>query len=261
MLSADRELVRPSLADVVHCSPFGSGLPLAQPIKRSKPFSPLDLPNLAFWIDAGNTGGVNGNNLTTWNDLSGNGFHLNGQDAANVFHSSGGPNNKPYVAFTIGALFRATPLLAGADAARTCFTIVRRGADGHIAWLDGRWGYNGFGLTFGMGTGGKRECAVGGVVYRYDTVSGATGNWEQICIINTGSSDQAMRVASSPHALSGSGATEGASSVRFSVGGNDNGFQPDAFVGDIAEIIICSSSLASPDITAAETYLTAKYGV
>ena len=70
-----------------------------------------------------------------------------------------------------------------------------------------------------------------------------------------------MRVASSPHALSGSGATEGASSVRFSVGGNDNGFQPDAFVGDIAEIIICSSSLASPDITAAETYLTAKYGV
>jgi hypothetical protein len=261
ILSADRELVRPSFDDVVRCSPFGSGLPFSSPIKKSKPWSPLDLPNLALWLDAGNTGGTNGANLTTWTDLSGNGFHLNAQDAANVFHSSGGPNGKPYVAFTIGALYRAGPLLSGADAARTCYTVVRRGADGHVCWLDGRYGYNGWALAFGVATSGKRAVYCSGVAACDDTTNNATGNWEQIAIINTGASGQAMRVGGASHTLSPNNATCGASTTRFSVGGNDNGFAPDAFVGDIAELIITSAVLGSPDTTLVETYLTTKYGV
>jgi hypothetical protein len=235
---------------------FGS----AEGYVGNKSFTPLDL-GPALWLDAGQTGGVNGANLTTWTDLSGNGFHLNAQDAANVFHSSGGSNGTPYVTFSIGALYRATPLVTGADAARTCFVVTRRSADAVMCWYDGRYGSNGWGLAFGLAVSGKREAVMGGVGARTDTTSNATGNWEQICIINTGTVDQRMRVNEVAHALSGSGVAALSSTVRFSLGGNDNGFLPSSYVGDVSEYICYSSLLSDANIAKVEAYLLAKYAV
>lgn len=223
-------------------------------------FLPTSLGGCVLWLDAGQAGGSDGSNLTSWPDVSGAGFHLNGQDAANVFHSSGGPNGKSYVQFSAGALYRTTPCLGAADAARSCFLIVKRDADGHIAWLDGRYGYNGFGQSFGIGTSNKREVTLSGVSYPYDTTNDATSAWEKHSVINAANGTQQLRVGGSAHTLSASAASLAATS-RFSLGGNDNAFAPSAFVGGIAEFLMYDRVLTGDEIAAVESYLLSKYGV
>ena len=128
---------------------LGLGLGLAFGGAAAPAWTPAKLSGLVAWFDASDTGGVDGQNLTTWTDKSGAGFDLNVQPAgANVFHASGGPNGKPYVAFSLGPLKRAAPLVAGADAARTFYAVIKDTTEGHVALLDGRYGFNGFGLGF-----------------------------------------------------------------------------------------------------------------
>jgi len=243
--------------------PFGVGLAFKHPAKGAAPFSPLDLPNLELWLDASDTGGVDMTNLTTWLDLSGNGIDLDAQDGANVFHATGGPNNQPYVGFSAGGLYRLSPLIAGADAARTMFVVSRRGADGCVCVFDGRYGFNGFAYTYGLATSNKREVYLGGVAGEYDTGSNATNNWEKVCCINTGtggsSGAQRFRLNGAERTLSASNATEGASTLYFSVGGDHPSTLP--LNGDVAEVIICSGVTSADDIDLTEAYLLDKYGV
>lgn len=221
-------------------------------------FSPLDLAPAA-WFDAGKTSGVDGNNLATWTDLSGNGFHLNAQIGTNVFHAAGGSNDTARVTFATGPLYRASPLIAGADAARTCFCVSKKTADGALVWVDGRWGYNGFALGMGAGFSNKREVVVVGDVFEKDTTSNSTTNWEQSCAINEGGSSQRLRIGESEHTLSPNNHAVASATQSFSVGGDNPSTLP--FVGDISEVIIYGSLLSSADITKVENYLLAKYSV
>lgn len=224
-------------------------------------FTPKDIPNLVAWFDAGQTSGTNGANLTTWTDISGAGFDLNVQPAGvNVFHETGGSNNTPYVQFSLGPLQRAAPLVSGADAARTYYVVLQCTTEGHPAIFDGRNGFNGFGITYGANALHKREILVGGVQYDTDTTSNLTANWEYTGFINVGGATQRLRVNGSEHTLSGSAATL-ASTTAFSVGGNDQGFAPDSFIGNIAEFVGYSGVVSAGDITKLETYFANKYGI
>ena len=224
-------------------------------------WTPAKLAGLVAWFDAGSTGGVDGANLAAWTDLSGAGFDLDVQPAGtNIFHANGGPNSKPYVAFSTGPLQRLTPLITGTDAARTYYAVIQRTTDGHASIFDGENGYNGFALTFGLNGLNKREILLGGYAFLEDTTANDVGAWEQIGFFNVGGGAQRMRIGGAEHTLAGLGAVV-SSTTAFSIGGNDQGFQPDSFVGNVAEFIGCTGVLSAGDIALVETYLFNKYGV
>lgn len=95
-------------------------------------FSPSDVANLAVWFDSLNVDGqnnatlVDGQAISQWNDLSGNGFHVSQAVGAKqpLFRVNQTPNNKPAISFD-GTRFLSNPAIGAVGQRYTTFVVAR----------------------------------------------------------------------------------------------------------------------------------------
>jgi hypothetical protein len=225
-------------------------------------FTPTELTGLVLWLRADIGLQLSSNNVTTWLDQSPNSFDLDAQDGPNTYLPAGGPNAQPAISFSSGSLYRAAPLIAGADAARTmCVVLQPTTQTGEMAVLqDGPVTSNGIGYYLNGGSAWTRSILLTNVSFEMDTVSSTGTPWECACVINTGNSQQRLRVAGADHVLSVSTLAPSAATSQFSLGGS-HGVAAYNFHGVVAEVIVFNRVLLNGEQLALEGYLNMRYGL
>jgi len=224
-------------------------------------FTPPTFAGLVLWLRADLGLTFNGNNITTWRDQSSNAFDLDKQDGTNAYAVSGAPNGTPAIAFSSGSLYRSAPLISGADAPRTmCIVLQPSLLTGEMAVLqDGPVTTNGIGYYLNGSSPWVRAILLTNVLFETDTASATGTNWEQVCVINMGASQQRLRVGGTEHVLSTSNLTPSAATTHFSLGGAHGAAYH--FHGNIAETIVYNRVLSTQEQLQLEAYLTARYGL
>lgn len=245
---------------------IGLGIRLGlQESSTALPFKPTDVAGIVLWLDAAKGITKTGSNVTTWADQSGAGFDLNAQDGVNVFGAATGPNSLPSVAFAAGSLYRAAPLVTGANHARAVWCVCKSAitATFQVVHADGDDNTVEFTYANNLVTPDSRQLYTpgsSGAGFVTDTTSVLSSAWESVMVSNGPGQLQRLRVNGAEHALSASGELMGnIAGGNFSIGGTHTRLA-NPYVGGIAEVIAFNVVPSAPDIAKIDAYLFAKYG-
>lgn len=234
-------------------------------------FSPSDLANLSLWL-RGDDVTLNGSDVSSWNDKSGNGRHYAQATAANQpgYLATGGPNNTPCLEFngvdkymdragwtetgaaTLIMVIKVDSPIPGI--AQGTF-VISDGTNSSDFELISYAGYTVYNVTLGNASGGS-NAFVG-----YSPINYA--DFDSIIFTYNGSgsatpTNYAALVDGSSQAISASGL-----SAAYPASGSVIGRRLDVsifyFFGKIAEIIFYSDQKTGADLTNLAAYLTARY--
>lgn len=225
-------------------------------------FVPTDVTGLVLWLRADLGVTQQGGNVKKWADQSGQGFDLDVQDGTNTYAANCGPNSTPCIQFSLGPLYRKSPLVPGADAPRSIFLVVQTAdtTDRMAVVLDGNVLSDGIGYFLNDGAAQTRGILVTSGGIEHDMTAPFTTAWEPVCVINTGVGSQELRVGQQPHTLDVSSYPVLSSTGSFSVGGAA-GSSKYNFIGGVAEVIVYNHALLSAEQSQVDNYLSSRYGL
>jgi hypothetical protein len=221
-------------------------------------FDPTDVSGLTAWYDASDTGSLtlSGSEVTQWNDLSGNGFHLTRIDTNTGPDSGTRTKNSLNVLDFSGGKRLGNNGLASTSSYSIFVVCVQDSTPGSpfiatIAYFQG-------GTEHGIRTTSTKAEMVstaGGAVVVQATAY-TNGNWRQLYGSHDGGNIALRQNASAI----GTSAVPGApASNPFRVGAYANGSR--ALDGGIAEVLIYRTVLTNgSDIDDIEAYLDTKWG-
>lgn len=251
---------------------------------RASGFNPKSIANLGLWLDATDTSSLtfNGNNVSEWRDLSGNGRHYAQADAALQPSATRTQNAKRVVDFN-GSTTGMAGNAAANDIARNVsgFTIVMAaksddtsptGAGGRFMWFASRsdsntsarlmFGtFNLFSPANGFGVGGRRldSDAFASVASSSDTNAHIFGG-----LVDYSSTTARLFVDGTNTASNTSfhtaGSTPNTASLQTSLGGVISATQH-LFDGFIGEVIVYQRALSAAERQTVERYLGRKWGI
>lgn len=227
-------------------------------------FVPTDIAGLELWLDASDAGSFTygtGDNVSQWNDLSGNTRHATQGTGATQPNRTGTINSLTTVTFASGDRMTLPSFMSG-KAAGTVFMVgklaqdppasaaasgpvVRLGSEGsghHMPYTDGTI-YDNTGSTVRKTVGNPTPSLASAFYY---TVITASGDWKARLngtqIYSTATNTVGWRTTA-PNAEVGYDLAAG------------------SFVGQIAEIIVYSSALTGTDLSDVEGYIADKWGI
>jgi hypothetical protein len=234
------------------------GFPHWRPDTRilGEPFTPLDIADLAIWLDASQiTGLSDGEAVATWSDSSGNGNDFaQGTAGFRPIYKEGIIGNRPVVRFDntddvlqIEGLSLASPNVVFAVVEPATIGVQRMITDHwggasvpgqrHIFWREAvdDWRING-GAQFGGGTVTADPFILMG---KYDATDG--------------------QIRENGSVVVGPGNTGNSAMESINLGADSDGNRN--WDGDIAEFIIYNRGITADEITQVEAYLSAKYSI
>ena len=244
-------------------------------------FTPIKLPNLKAWYNAADTSSISvtGNEVTQWNDLSGNGFHLS-QGTSSKRPSSGTRtlNSKNVIDFD-----GTNDVLEASTASDWTFMNNTGGSTAFFVYMyDDNTTANAWCTTDGVGgalvgydlydnsdLAHRVNRGVGGAsAISNDTAQNpAQGNHYLYVLSDPANATAANRseiyvdgVLQNKNNTLTNTASSSAPATALDVGGrrNDDGY---SFNGAFAEIIIVSGLMSADNITKTKAYISAKWGV
>lgn len=212
-------------------------------------FTPLSLPGLVAWYDADAITGLSDTDpVTTWNDLSGNGWNL-GQStaAAKPLYRTGILNSKPVLRFD------------GTDDFMVNSDFNLGGQMTIIVVYANRTGGNGSLFSNDVANGPlQRETSTfyHGSQPAITTTSLNLSNL-YVALFDWDRRSHQVRLDG---AVAGSALGTGdATGTTFKIGARSTGIE--FLNGDIAEVIVCATLLGGNDLANVESYLTTKWGL
>lgn len=236
-------------------------------------FNPKTISGLGMWLDATDTSSLtfNGNTVSQWRDLSGNGRHFDQATAAQQPNAvTNTLNGKRTLTFAAGGMESAT----GKDIARnvggiTMFAVMKKDTTANgILWFASRGGSNaafraGFQVT-------SATWQIGGRRLDADSFDGnsysATGRLGPAVVSNVydyasakafGYYNGALLVTEDPFHTAGN--TSDTDSDYVGIG--SGAAATNIFAGYIAECIVYRRSLSEAERKAVEAYLGRKWGI
>lgn len=228
--------------------------PMSKLIRKkasSAVFKPTDIAGCVLWVAADSIVGLsNGDPVSTWADLSGNGYNFTQTGGQRPTYNTGVLNGKPVLTFvSANTQYMTTggvnPVV---NQAYTCFVVVKVTGALFQCFLDG--GTNATGIVrIDAGNTGYQIYA-GNV----GAVSATPSNFNYLgAIFNGASSNLYVNGTSNPVDAGGSGIA----GVTLGAQGSGAGLLD----GQIAEVIYYNSALSGGNITLVNTYLSTKYGL
>ena len=227
--------------------------------------SPTEIPNLRFWIDAGNidesnnSSLSNGDGVLTWKDLSSEGNHLTNQTGNTPFLDKG--NKK--VVFNAGSLkgILSSPIVAGPQ---TYICLVRNRSQGNSnAGIHGIVSHSGYGGIFATteafildGEGSNADIS--------SNTNSAPDQWSILVGLYSDSQTGGSKILMNGvlhQNYNGSGASISSGSI-IEVGGRTADNYPDrVFTGDIREVFVFDRELSAIETMKANYYLSTKWNL
>lgn len=213
-------------------------------------FSPADIATLHSWFDASVPSSITGSPVSQWSDLSGNGNHITqasgSQKPTTGVHTMNGRNVLTFsqAANTLlarGSVTIAQPLTVFAVAKLTT-GLANTQILGNLTNPEATL------FAFDSGGGGKWSLYAGSV--QQGSIA-TTLNAVQVSAVFNGASS-GLWVDGATSTLGGSPGAAGRTDLEI---GDANSWE-----GDIAEVLIYSSALSTPNRQAVEAYLKAKWG-
>jgi len=218
------------------------------------PFSPLDIAGLKVWLDASQITGLNdGDSVTTWSDLSGQGNDVTQSTASKKpTYQTNEINGLPVVKFD--GVDDAS-LFAGAvdmTSTYTFFTVIRKPA-GYAYVVDGAGG--GLDLVWNFIPYGSQNKKYFISSNGEDIETGTSVKTTATCVIWQPSTS-ILKVDGSNVAFSRTGYT--GSNLRYGIGARST-----IFFGtqDIAELFYTTNAVSVDTILKAQAYLISKWGI
>jgi hypothetical protein len=218
--------------------------------------TPVSIPSCNLWL-RGDQGVTISTGVSSWADYSGVGNNVTQATGANqpTSHTSGGPNNQAYVAFSAAAS-QSLSLSAAALAASpwTVFAVAQSstpGAEGFFFSVGGATNGMAFG---GSGAGTARALWYPGAAVLGDSALSPT--WEQWTAQNTGAVST-LAINGTAQALTNS--TTQPVAVATLTTGVGTGIGGNFWNGGIAEVIAYNRALSSQEIAQVQAYLNARY--
>lgn len=233
-------------------------------------FSPLNLSGLIGWwkadagvfSDAGVTPANNGDNVTQWNDQSGNGNHLSTSGGSKPVYNTNQLNGLPAItAIPAGTnFFRSSVVTLGGTTA-SVFMVAKVTVDignGRLFSINAAAGLDTDANAFTV----VEETLILFGTYNngfVGTVAPVSGSWNEIGSIFDGVNNTMYlnNVAGTPV---GSTPTF-AASVQLGVFGKSDGGTGEGPEGQIAEVVYTSSPLGESDRSSLNTYFLGRWGV
>lgn len=212
-------------------------------------FSPLSLASLEAWYDASSIAQADGTDVTSWPDLSGNGWTLTSAGTAPKLETAE-LNGKPVVRFAgtgrigNGSFTASQPFSAFIVARSSSDTggvqrLLGEGSGGNTLRVGYSWATDVWSINAGTGL----------------TAAGADTSYHVFYVeFNTTDLFEVDAVST----ISGDASTNGLN-AGFFLGDFNGGTQP--LTGDIAEALIFSAALSSGDKSDVYDYLNAKWGL
>ena len=236
-----------------------------------KRFLPTDISGLKLWLDASAIELSDGAAISSWTDLSGNGFDfIQSSESCRPLYKTGIINGKPVVRFDGSDDRLACYSLSGlgGNNSKTIFAVatVGTGSSEHTIFQLGESGVSG--RTFILGC--KRDSSQfkwgvwqWGSGYDLDDSASVSGAWAIIVGVKDGNNlslyrNGVLRAGPTARSAANIRANNSRIGARF-----DNGTTGAAmfFQGDLAELVLYDSALAATDIQKINKYLSQKYGI
>lgn len=249
--------------------------------------SPLDLDSLFYWFaaDVGVTDSLGGAITTdegvgTWNDLSGNGYHVTQttNTARPVYKATGGPGSKPTIQFDGSNDFLASAAHFWGSDDITIFAVIKFAnatrnanecvvsknyATGNQRQWQARAGataesyvHTFFAFKDGSATNYVQYNSAGAKSTAYKSITWISNGSGTVTNYQDGSSSSVTPTTFG----SGDGTIYNNSTAIFGIGANRIGDTPDSLIqGSISEIIVYTRALTATERAAIETYLNRKY--
>lgn len=221
-------------------------------------FSPRNIPNLAFWVDASNAGSITiATGVSQWNDLSGNGRNLTqATTTKQPALQSAALNGKDYVQFDGTSDIMSNTGWTSVSNPITICGVSRIRSSGAFFGPVGQFGTGSFGISHVFDSG------VGGAAYRMYSSASIAGSapvfnvWNYFTVEWNGASSFARASAAS---IIGTGDAGSSTASGYYLGAN----QPESifFPVDVAEICIYAGALTAAQYGVVEGYLKAKWGL
>lgn len=247
--------------------------------------SPLDVDSLFYWFaaDVGVTDSLGGAIATnegvgTWNDLSGNGYHVtqttNG--ARPVYKATGGPGSKPTIQFDGSNDFLASAAHWWGSDDLTVFVVMKFGnatRDAADTYISKNYATGDNRQYIFRGENAAVSYIIRALIFQSGTATPSntysssitkSTTWKIIGLTSDGAGSPQWYDdgATSTTSVSGAGnhTIYNTPTSLFSIGCNRAGDTPDGFLlGSISEIIVFSRALAATERAAIELYLNRKY--
>lgn len=235
------------------------------------PFTPMSLTGLALWLDASKGVSATGNNVTSWQDQSGNGNNATQSTSSyEPLHVTVGINGKPSVHFTGGThltIADTASLQWGTGDFYVAFVLAETTASSTYGMVFSKqlapYPFAGPGVfaNFALPTQGT---SWGGQTSYVDYVSTTStmlndGTPRQFSLARTGTTLSVRLNGMASASTVGAATDVGAMGTPVSMGANQSGGQ--ALTGDIAEVIAVSGTVSPSDVANVEAYLKAKYSL
>jgi len=213
-------------------------------------FSPASIPGLQLWLDASQIVGLNdGDVVTTWQDLSGNGNDVTQTTGSRQpTYQTNEVNGKPCVRFDGVDDFLRCTTFSQAQPLTVLVVSKLTGSTGQKRMFDG----NTSRFLIGLQLGANLIFYAGGEINYADA---PPWPWRYYTGIFHGSSSSQYRNGT----LLGNGNPGTWSLDDLMVGAGVFGFEP--WEGDIAELIIYDSSLSAGNLALLHSYIASKYGL
>jgi len=248
-----------------------SNLPTSHPFKTAAPlsnsvFTPTSFSSLQLWLDASQlTGFTNGQALTTWNDLSPNGFP--GTATGGPTYQTNVTNSLPTVRFNGTSQYvNFGNVLNMGVSSLNMFAVYKQNTSGSPTAVFGKTSYRGnagrWALTRDPSTQFLFEGSSGGATAGYSDSSTSfqinSGGWDRttITIFQNGTSAGTASLVNSANLSNSDPLVVGA------YPNGSGGFPPQFYMnGDIAELLVYNRALSTPDRQTVEGYLAWKWGL
>lgn len=224
-------------------------------------WDPRELPTLeAQYMSPRISGVTDGAGLATWVDLSGK-----GRDAAQatsgkqpIYHSSGGPNNQPYVSYDGSDDFSATSTFTGIAQPLTFLLVAHLNTDPALGaqkrLFDG--GTNSEMTFYDNNSAGTKTWRATAALTLTDGTPD-TASWHAFVVVVNGASSK-IRIdgGAGTGGNCGGGTLTGICIAAQGGGGSSRNAN-----ADYTEMHVCSSSLSLVDINKFGAYAASKYGI
>lgn len=235
---------------------------------QQKPWSPLSLPNLVDWYDASDAGSITSESglVTQWNDLSGNARHMTASGTGRPTTGTRSRNSRNVIDFngSTNKMLAIGPAIGVSDPWSVCAVVlpdtlptagnerrfvhcgtVDSGSDAAKVFTD---------TSSGLGVWGF---GASGAFTQSSTANGPTmGNAYVVTVTFVNPSQSRMRINGNQIVYPGSGAGVGNGAHR-GLGGTTLWFW-DGWIGELFE---SKATWSSTDISNAETYMKARWGI
>lgn len=223
-------------------------------------FTPLEISGLQLWLDANDTETItlNSNTVSSWNDKSGNGYHVSQSTATNQpTYTYSALNSKNVVRFD-GAndvLTNTTDTPVGGSTNRTVFVVFNHNS-GIIKYPFVLGNSTSTGQAFGI----SQEIAVrvNSGSRKWSTAVDSTHAIVTIVLDGTSTTDLSAWKNGSSLTVSSTAVQTINTAAGFIIGNGPSGGN---LQGDVAEIIVYNSALSTSDRQSVESYLSTKWGI